>query len=466
VAAAVRAFDDPYWPPPSEAGLYRPLTIFTFAVDWTLSGGRPGWFHAVNALWHGLVCALVVVVFARWLPPLPAAVAGLVFAVHPVQVEGVASIVSRNELLATAGMLAAVLAARCRWWIAAIGCALVAMLSKERGVVTGVVLLLDHSLRPRDAPRYPRWFFGALGVVTAAYLAVWLRIGFAATADVAAPFLGAGWWSRLAMALPALARAAGLLVWPASLSASYDPQVIPYRTAFSLPAFAGAGLAAGVIWLGVVLRRRAPAASFAAGVAALAYLPTSNFLFPSGIVLAERDLYQTVLLPAALVGWGSARAVARWERTRVTLAASLLCAALATRSLARLPAWADNRAFLLTLLAEHPESYRGQQSAAAVLAGMGRVEEARATYARADSLFGRDPHLKAAYALFLLDRGDAAGAAVLVKDARRLLPRERVALRVEFRLARARGDTARAAALADTALRWFPFDARWYQNAR
>jgi hypothetical protein len=456
VGAALRAFDQPYWPRPAEAGLYRPVTILSLAADWSLSGGRAGWFHLVNALWHALAGVLLVLVLARWLPPAGALVAGLVFIVHPVHVEGVANIVSRNELLATVAMLAAILAARRRWWLAAIACALAAMLSKERGVITAAAILIDNWLRPEDVERYPRGFLAALAAVTIGYFLIWLRIGHAAVADVAGPFLGAGAGGRLAMALPAALRSVELLIWPASLSADYSPQVIPYRTTLSPAALIGAVLVVGIAVMSVGLRRRAPALSFAAALAALAYLPTSNLLFASGIVLAERDLYLPIVLPAALVGAGVAWALARWELRRVLLAAALIVVVLAGRSLTRLPAWADNRAFLLTLLLEHPESYRGQQSTAAVYAGMGRVADARAAYARADSLFNRDPHLKAGYALFLLGHGDTARAELLARASRQLLPREPVALRVEYLLALARGDSGRAEALADTARRWFP----------
>src|SRR5205823_3350435 len=64
VGAALRAFKDPYWPPESGAGLYRPVTILSFAVDWTLSGGRPGWLHLINALWHGVATVLLVILLA------------------------------------------------------------------------------------------------------------------------------------------------------------------------------------------------------------------------------------------------------------------------------------------------------------------------------------------------------------------------------------------------------------------
>src|SRR5256714_7429671 len=68
IGAALAAFDEPYWPRESGAGLYRPMTILSYAIDWTISGGRPGWLHILNALWHGLATVLLVAVLARWLP--------------------------------------------------------------------------------------------------------------------------------------------------------------------------------------------------------------------------------------------------------------------------------------------------------------------------------------------------------------------------------------------------------------
>jgi hypothetical protein len=240
--------------------------------------------------------------------------------------------------------------------------------------------------------------------------------------------------------------------------------VIPYRTGLSLAALAGAGVVAGIVWLMVAARRRAPAISFAAGAAAIAALPTSNLLFPSGIVLSERDLYLPVLIPAVLFGAALVWSSGRWPRARTVIVATTVLALLAARSLERLPAWTDNRMFLLTLLREHPESYRAQQSAGAVLSGAGDTAGARIRYARAESLFTGDPHFNAGYAFFLIGRGDTAGAASLLVQARRVLPRERVAMRVEFLLALKRGERGRALAAADTAVRWFPYDTSWYSE--
>jgi len=156
--------------------------------------------------------------------------------------------------------------------------------------------------------------------------------------------------------------------------------------------------------------------------------------------------------------WG----LEHWDRGRVLIAAGTVLALLGARTLVRLPAWTDNRMFLLTLLREHPESYRGQQSAGAVLAGMGDTADARMRYAVAESLFTGDPHFNAAYAFFLMGHGDTARAALLLRRSRAVLPRERVALRVEFLLARGRGERDHALAVADTAIRWFPVERPWY----
>jgi hypothetical protein len=442
--------------------LYRPVTILSYAVDWTVSGGRAGWMHFMNALWHGLAAVLVTAVLARWLPALAAAGAGIAFAWHPVHVEAVASLVGRAELLAAVGILGAVLAARRGWWIGAVLCAALAMLSKEHGVIVGVVVLLDRWLQGPEARRYPPALWIALGVLTAGFLAAWLAIGSVAGADTAAVFYGRDAAARLAIALPALLRGAVLLVWPMSLSADYNPQVLPARDGLSAAALVGALIVVAIPALVIWCRRRAPAVSFAAGLAALSYLPTANLVFPSGVVLAERNLYLAVALPAALVGTGLSWLHSRWGLRPAVVALLVMALACGARSLDRLPAWRDNRWYLLTLLAEHPESYRAHASAAAVLAGLGDSAGARREYRAADSLFAGDPYMNAAHAIFLLGLGDTVAAVPLVARSRAIGSAERIAWRAQFLLLLARGDSAGALAVADSARRRYPWDETWY----
>ena len=466
IGAALAALNDPYWPRESHAGLYRPVTILSYAVDWTLSGGRAGWLHVMNALWHGLATVLLVVALSRWLPALAAAAAGLVFAWHPVHVEAVANLVGRAELLVAVGILGAVVAARRRRWIVAVACAALAMFSKEHGVIAGVVILLDRWLEPADAPPYPKSFWFALAILTVGYLGVWFAVGWAGENDAASVFYGRDTFGRLALALPAVLRAARLLFWPASLASDYGPRVIPAYDGLSLAAVIGGCILIATPILVVWCRRRAPSIAFAAGLTALSCLPTANLFFASGVVLAERNLYLAVALPAALVGSGVAW-LAQRQRLRLAVAAvCLVAAACGARSLLRLPAWRDNRAELVTLLLEHPESYRGHASAAAVLAGTGDTAGARLQYHLADSLYARDPYLDASHAIFLLGIGDTAAAAPLVARIERRsagVP-NRPGLRARFLFKLRRGDRSGALAVRDTARLRFPGDEVWYRN--
>lgn len=463
IGNAIRAFDDPYWPRETGAGLYRPVTILSYAVDWTVSGGNAGWLHLMNALWHGLATVLFVCVIARWLPPLGAAAAGLIFAWHPVHVEAVASLVGRAELLVAVGILGAVLAARRGWWLAAVLCAALAMFSKEHGVITGVVILLDQWLQPSDDRRYPAGFWVALGIVTAGFVAAWLAVGWVGENDAAAVFYGRGTLGRLAIALPAVLRAVCVLVWPASLSADYGPQVIPARAGVSLAALLGFCVVLFVPALALWCRRRAPAIAFAAGLATLSYVPTANLFFPSGVALAERNLYLAVAFPAVLVGLATTWLATRRGARQAAVATAILAVAAGARSLARLPAWQDNRSQLLTLLADHPESYRAHASAAAVLAGLHDTAGARREYRTADSLFSGDPYLDGAHAIFLIGIGDTAAAVPLIDRHNDTKVGERMALRARFLLELARKHPAQARDMADSAAKRWAREGEWYR---
>jgi len=141
----------------------------------------------------------------------------------------------------------------------------------------------------------------------------------------------------------------------------------------------------------------------------------------------------------------------------------VVAVACGTRSLLRLPAWRDNRSQLLTLLTEHPESYRGHASAAAVLAGRHDTAGTRREYQTADSLFAGDPYLEAAHAIYLIGLGDTAAARALIARARSSERAERLAWRAQFLLLLARHDRPGAAAVADSARQRYSEDTPWYR---
>jgi hypothetical protein len=64
--------------------------------------------------------------------------------------------------------------------------------------------------------------------------------------------------------------------------------------------------------------------------------------------------------------------------------------AFAARTWTRTPAWRDDRAYLLTLLRDHPESYEAHLTAGRALKGANSLEQADRELTMARQLFPRD----------------------------------------------------------------------------
>src|SRR6185437_3355986 len=99
---------DTYWPPWMGAGLYRPLTISAFTLQWAVGRGAPWIFHATNITAYIIVCVLVLALARLMLPPAAAWTAAALFAVDPLHVEAVGNVVGQSELWAACGVLGAV----------------------------------------------------------------------------------------------------------------------------------------------------------------------------------------------------------------------------------------------------------------------------------------------------------------------------------------------------------------------
>jgi hypothetical protein len=433
VPAALAAFDQPYWPPEHGAGLYRPLVILSFAVDWQLSGGRTGWLHAENVAWHAAATALLVPVLAVYVGPGAALAGAVVFAVHPVHVEAVANLVGRAELMAAAFLFAALLFARGvrrrraegRGTLAAevgvVGAVALALLSKEHAAVAVALLALDDlATRPQGGPPLPWRTYAATVVVTAAWFAARRAVeGDVSFAAVAPTFLGLGTKGRLATMMPVVFVLVRLLVWPFDLSPDYHPRVIERLEHLTPEGAAGAVLLLAVAALAVALWRRNRAVSAGLLLVGVAWLPTANLLFPTGVAIAERTLYLATA-GIALVAAEGARWVAARRGTLAAATATLVIAVpFAGRTVSGIPVWRGNRELVLHALLSHPESYRVHQAAARVLVKLGQRRAALAEYGVSAELFPLEvPNLVEA-ARAATDAGDARLARRFLADAER-----------------------------------------------
>lgn len=82
---------------------YRPVVMTTFGLEYALLGPMPGFSHFVNAVLYGLLCVMVFMVLRRLLPKVGIWVVfgtSMLYLLHPLHVEAVANIKSRDEILA------------------------------------------------------------------------------------------------------------------------------------------------------------------------------------------------------------------------------------------------------------------------------------------------------------------------------------------------------------------------------
>jgi tetratricopeptide (TPR) repeat protein len=128
----------------ANAGLYRPLSMIMFAIEWAFSPDNPQIHHFVNVLLYALTIGLLFKLLLKLLPGYSVWVSfaiTLIFMVHPSHTEVVANIKSRDEILCFLFFLLtflSLLKARAGKPIDAVKTALLffaCLLSKEAGIM-------------------------------------------------------------------------------------------------------------------------------------------------------------------------------------------------------------------------------------------------------------------------------------------------------------------------------------------
>jgi len=150
-------------------GYWRPLTKLSFALEYRAFGSAPKGYHLVSLAWFAAaVAAGFALARALALSPWGACAALAFFAAHPAHAEATAIATARSDLVATAGILAALLgyvrwrrSGRRRWLALLLAAEVVALGSKETAVLIPVLAglweWLERGERPLRVPRLPAW---------------------------------------------------------------------------------------------------------------------------------------------------------------------------------------------------------------------------------------------------------------------------------------------------------------------
>lgn len=292
---------------------YRPVPQAMFAVEYQLFHANPHAGHFLNALWYAATCLLVywfvVFAFPRTHPLFPVLVAAL-FAVHPLHVEVVANIKSRDEILSLFfGLSGVILTVKAlekwnwRFFIGGVVCLVLALLSKTDAVTLLPVIAFVAWYRSED-PRISRNL--AIGVVTIAVcsLVLVLLIRYSqntvspkATAQLNSTVLNNIFlWSKhprqiAPTSLVIIARYFRLFVYPHPLIHLYGYDQIPLnRWTDPLVWIVVTGIA-GLGFIAVKCWRSRSQLMFGLALFAITYSVYSNFLFFAPDTMADRFMF-------------------------------------------------------------------------------------------------------------------------------------------------------------------------------
>jgi tetratricopeptide (TPR) repeat protein len=416
-ANLAQIFTTSYFGSPRGSGtVYRPLTLVTYAVQWWIHGRQAVAFHAVNLLLHAGATLLLASLFLQaGIPPGAGFAAALLFAVHPVHVEAVTSLVGRAELLVAIFTLLYLRLSlrlfrlpssifRLPTFLLALFCYALAVLSKESGASAPALafLLFLFVSEGRPGNRILKALLRGLPVLAGS--AVVLAGYFLFRHYVLGGFLispGSGFfevenalapletWPRVANACLVLFRYLGRSLFPLHLSAD--------ESAWSIDPVEGASpLAIGAVLLlaataFLALLRLSSRCPLALGFLffGLALLPGSNLVFPIGTIFAERLAYLAsagiCLVAGYLVAGGAASpAGLSPSRRRILLAAAVL---LSARAIVRNAAWWTDEGLFLNLVRTSPDSAKAHYDLAYVLADERQYARAREQYQEAIDLY-------------------------------------------------------------------------------
>jgi tetratricopeptide (TPR) repeat protein len=388
---------------PARANAFRPVTFAALALNWAAGGHNPLAYHLFNILLHAAVTLLLYFLLRALLESVPHAptiafAAALLFAVHPIHTEAVASAIGCSELLAAGFVLAAWLLHLRDRPVSVLFCLLLAVMAKESAVVFLGLVLVGDVARGKLKPllRYA----SILGV-TALYLAVFWTLKGGHFSDLPVAFYNNPLSQlpdhlRILNALRVAWKYVGLQLYPVSLSYDYSYNgILLYSNWKHTAPAAFATIFVLAAWAWALWTRRTTWA-LAGGIYLGAFAVTANVFTVTGTIMGERLAY----LPSAgfclaiallWIHFENRNAPLAWVVLAIVATGLGLCTVLRNRD------WRDNAHLFLSDLHSVPGSAKIHSNAGVVYMTHGQFEAARAEFLVALRIYPDDPTTLEAY---------------------------------------------------------------------
>lgn len=374
--------------PSTVRGYYLPLSMISLMADYAL-GGRPDdlrVFHRTSLGLHALNTGLIIILlYSLFGEAIPAALAGLLFGLHPLTVEPIAWVGERKTLLAAFFTLWSLLlyvrhARRGGWGNIAASLLMysLAMMSKPTAAPLPLLLpLMDlwplcRFTRRTVIEKAPFFIVGGLfGIVT--------LISHQRTAGIASS--DASHFSTLPLVVSHLiVFYMGKIVWPANLTSVYPlPEPMGWSNPWLLLSLAAACI--GVTAL-ILLRRRTPAPLAGWLFFFVAILPTLGLVQYSWVTASDKYAYLPAVGLLMVLTWGLGRIWrfggprAALVRTVVVVCVTVLAAAEARGVRSCIVQWGDALTHAQYMVALAPKVPAAQNHLGDALGRRGQLDQA------------------------------------------------------------------------------------------
>ncbi len=342
---------------------YRPLSLISFSLEYGIFKENPMGYHALNVLFYALTALLLYRILFLLFPDIKKDdwywnipfLATLLFIVHPVHVEVVANIKSRDEiyglLLSLGALYFSLKYLHSKKILPLILSGIIfgiALLAKENAATFLAVIPLSAYFSRKVSAKHIAFILIPLVIAFGIYFLMrYSAIGYIKGADPNSlsimnnPFKGMSFGERTATIFYTLLLYLKLLFFPHPLTHDYYPYQIPIMNWSKLGSIAGivSYLALGFIVLKGFLNKNR--FSYSILYFLLTLFIVSNLLFPIGTFMNERFLYMPSIGFCIIVAIFFKDILQKWIKIPTVnyILFSLLIIGFTVKTITRVPDW-------------------------------------------------------------------------------------------------------------------------------
>lgn len=298
----------PYWS--VEAGLYRPVVVFSYSLNYFLLGTSPVGFHFINLILYVLTGFFIFKFLEKLFGDrFYALLTSFIFLILPIHTEAVANIIGRAEIMAllfSVLFLYEIIKEKPNAWLSGLYVFL-AIGSKETAIAALPVAILVLYFKEKNNLRklsdtivvFNKYFYAILSTTTATTVYMMLRFSVLGsghflgveTSVVENPLMFANTMDRFSTALSVMT----MYIWktfvPINLCSDYSYNQIPVTNFWHIQTLCGfVILLSALVSIFYFLKKR-PVISLATAIFLCSFLPVSNFIFPIGTIAGERLMF-------------------------------------------------------------------------------------------------------------------------------------------------------------------------------